>query len=171
MKNIFADFYHFFKKYELILLTFFAANFSFAAAAYYFRKGELLLYGDAESHLNISKRIIDSLTPGFAQLGGIWLPLPHLLLVPLVASNYLWHTALAGAIVSGVAYVISAICIYKITLLLLNKRVPAFFSFLIFACNPNILYMQTTALTELPLIAFSLLSIYFFFTFLKNDEN
>src|SRR4051812_18338072 len=76
------------------------------ATVYSYIHGYITAYGDAESHLNIAKRIIDSLTPGFAQLGGIWLPLPHLLMVPFVHIDFLWRTGLAGSIVSGTAYVI-----------------------------------------------------------------
>ncbi|MDA6399016.1 hypothetical protein OSK33_24620, partial [Escherichia coli] len=44
------------------------------ASEYSFIHGYTISYGDAESHLNIAKRVVDSLTSGFAQLGGIWLP-------------------------------------------------------------------------------------------------
>jgi len=71
-----------------------------AASAWSLGHGYAVLYGDAESHLNIAKRVVDSLTPGFAQLGGIWLPLPHILLIPFVYFNVLWRTGAAGSIVS-----------------------------------------------------------------------
>lgn len=127
-------------------------------------------YGDAESHLNIAKRVIDSLTPGFAQLGGIWLPLPHILLIPFVYSDFLWRTGLAGSIVSGVAFVISSLYIYKLGHLLLRNKTAAFFASLVFMTNPNVLYMQSTPMTELPLIVFFVLSSYFFIRFLLDDS-
>ena len=42
--------------------------------------GHTLAYGDAEAHLNIAKRVTSGLTAGFAQLGSVWLPLPHMLM-------------------------------------------------------------------------------------------
>src|SRR5581483_3243977 len=51
----------------------------------------ILAYGDAQSHINISKRVVDSITPGLAQLGGVWLPLPHLLMIPLVKFEFLYR--------------------------------------------------------------------------------
>src|SRR5271155_2997860 len=69
-----------------------------AAIAYFYRSGSTLYSGDAEAHLNIARRIIDSRTPGWSQIGTTWLPLPHLLTVPLVRNDSLWHTGLAGAI-------------------------------------------------------------------------
>src|SRR3989344_6014494 len=79
---------------------------SIAATGYAFVNDIIVAYGDAESHLNIAKRVLDSITPGFAQLGGIWLPLPHILMLPFIKFDFLWRTGLAGSIVSGVAYIV-----------------------------------------------------------------
>lgn len=144
---------------------------SAGSTAYFFQEGTLIAYGDAESHLNISKRVIHSLTPGLAQLGGIWLPLPHLLMVPFVYIDYLWRTGLAGAIVSGICFIISSIYIYKTSFLLLNNKTASLVAYLVFVTNPNILYMQSTPMTELPLILFFVLSSYYFLLWLKNTDD
>ena len=133
--------------------------------------GYSVAYGDAESHLNIAKRVIHSLTPGFAQLGGIWLPLPHIFLIPFVYFDFLWRTGIAGAIVSGVAYVISSLYVFKFIHLMTKNNMAAFFGAMIFVTNPNILYLQSTPMTELPLIVFFILSSYYFVRFLKDDDN
>ncbi len=129
----------------------------------------IVVYGDAESHLNISKRVVDSLTPGMAQLGGIWLPLPHVLMLPLIWSDWMWRTGLAGAIISGAFYVISSVFIYKLTKLLTQQRWAGVLAWLVFSLNPGILYMQSTPMTELPLIGFFTLSSYFFIKYLLTD--
>lgn len=131
----------------------------------------IVAYGDAESHLDIAKRVVSGLTPGFAQLGGIWLPLPHLLMTPLLIIDPLWRTGIGGAIVSGVAYVLSAFTLYKLTWMLTNNRLASFMTFLFFSLNLNILYMQSTPMTELPLVAFSLFSTYFFIKYLREDSD
>jgi hypothetical protein len=131
-----------------------------------FVNGWILAYGDAESHINIAKKVVDALTPGFAQLGGIWLPLPHILMLPFVWPDFLWRTGLAGSIVSGSAFVISSIYLYKTVLFLTKDKWASFFGFLAFSLNPNILYMQTTPMTELPLIAFFIISTYYFIKYL-----
>jgi hypothetical protein len=136
---------------------------------YCYRHDWLITYGDAESHLNIAKRVVDSLTPGFAQLGGIWLPLPHILLVPFVYFDFLWRTGLAGSIVSGIAFIVSSLYLYKLGHLLTHSKAAAFFGTLVFMLNPNILYLQSTAMTELTLIVFFILSSYFFIRFLLDD--
>ncbi len=145
--------------------------FSTAAIAYAFFKDYIIIYGDAESHLNIAKRVVHSLTPGMAQLGGIWLPLPHLLMLPFVYFNFLWNTGLAGSIVSGVSYVVTGLYIYRITHLMTKNNPASFAAFLVFALNPNVLYMQTTPMSEMPLLMFMTLSAYYFFRYLDDRKN
>src|SRR5262249_33708075 len=57
---------------------------SIAACWYYFQQDEILLYADAHSHMRLARTVFDSLTPGLAQLGGVWLPLPHILMWPFI---------------------------------------------------------------------------------------
>jgi len=142
-----------------------------AATVYSYFHGYINVYGDAESHLNIAKRVVDSLTPGFAQLGGIWLPLPHVLLVPFVKVDFLWRTGLAGSIVSGAAFVVSSLFLYKLVFLITKNRPAALMAAAVFMANPNILYMQSTPMTEPVLIVFFILSSYFFIKFLENDRD
>src|ERR1051325_6912687 len=69
-----------------------ASLLSIAAFLYYFSHHELLLYGDAVAHLNIARKVVDSLTPGPLQLGTVWLPLPHILMLPFVSSDPAWQS-------------------------------------------------------------------------------
>lgn len=120
---------------------------SLLATAYFFRTGQLLLYGDAVAHINIARRVIDNITPGPFQLGTVWLPLPHLLMLPLVPVDRLWVNGLAGTVPSMIAYVFATVGIYRL-LTLLTSRPAAWVGTLFFAFNPNLLYMQSTAMTE-----------------------
>ena len=151
-------------------VVFISVILALVATGYAFFHGYIVVYGDAESHLNIAKRVVDSLTPGLAQLGGIWLPLPHILLIPFVYSDFFWRTGLAGSFVSGTAFVISSLYIYKLGHLLTKNKSAAFFTTLVFMLNPNILYLQSTPMTELTLIVFFILSSYFFIRFLLDDS-
>lgn len=147
-----------------------ALVFAICATTYYFKMDAIVAYGDAESHLNIAKRVVDSITPGFAQLGGIWLPVPHVMMIPFVANDYLWRTGLAGSIVSGFSFIVSSIFIYKLLRILTKSALASVFGAMVFITNPNILYMQSTPMTELPLLMFFTLSSYFFVSFLLNDR-
>jgi len=42
---------------------------SLSSFLYYSQRGGLLLYGDAVAHINIARRVFDSLTPGSAAVG------------------------------------------------------------------------------------------------------
>ncbi len=145
----------------------------FAVVATYlsYTNDRVITYGDAESHLNIAKRIIHSITSGFAQMGGIWLPIPHLMMVPFVYFDTLWRTGLAGSIVSGFSYVISSIFVYRTFYYLTKHKLSSFIAFMVFALNLNVLYMQSTPMTELPLIMFFMVSSYFFIKFIKNPHD
>src|SRR5882724_5291821 len=114
------------------LVLFLSTVFSIAAITYCYTHDLIVRYGDAESHLNIAKRVITNLTPGFAQLGGIWLPLPHILMLPFIWNDFMWRSGLAGAVVSGTAYVISALFMYKTTHMLVNSKSGSFAASLVF---------------------------------------
>src|SRR5437868_9544747 len=86
-----------------------AACVSLVAFLFYFQHGAVLLYGDAVAHINIARRVFDSRTPGLLQLGTVWLPLPHLLMLPFLLSRWMWQTGIGGSIPSLVAYVRSVI--------------------------------------------------------------
>src|SRR5689334_13298106 len=91
-----------------------ATSASIAAFVYYFRRGQILLYGDAVAHMAIARRIFDSLTPGLSQLGSVWLPLPHLLMAPFVYSDDLWQNGIGGSIPSMVAYCAATVGIFRL---------------------------------------------------------
>src|ERR1700688_4641689 len=80
---------------------------SITAATWCFGRGYVLYYGDAEAHLNIARRILDSRTPGPEQIGTVWLPLPHLLMAPFVMRDDWWRSGLAGIIPSAACFVLA----------------------------------------------------------------
>lgn len=153
--------------YLLVALALLSASFT----AYYLQRNMLIAYGDAESHLNIAKRVIHSLTPGLAQLGGIWLPLPHMLMLPFVAFEPLYRTGLAGSIVGGASYCASGLFIYKTGRLLSGSVGAGLLACAVFALNPNILYLQATPMSELPLLACFTGSTYFIIRFIQDDSD
>ena len=117
------------------------------AAVWSWRNHAMLNYGDAVAHLHIARRVIDSHRPGFSQLGSVWLPLPHLLMIPFVAVYAWWANGIAGLIPSALAYVAGCAGIYRLARHWLRPP-AAIIAFLFFALNPNLLYLQTTAMTE-----------------------
>jgi hypothetical protein len=120
---------------------------SFVALLISFSRGYLLLYGDAVAHLGIARRILDSHNPGLVQLGGVWLPLPHLLMLPFVQKIEWWQNGLAGAWLSLICYIASVAGFYRLARYLLMPR-WAIATTAFYALNPNLLYLATTAMTE-----------------------
>ena len=141
---------------EVTLVSQIAAAASLLSFLYYFRHGDLLLYGDAVAHINIARRVIDCRTPGPLQLGTVWLPLPHLLMIPFLFSDAAWQTGIAGSIPAMCAYVFATAGIFRLVRDCLRGREPAsvstrmaaWLAAAIYAANPNLLYLQATAMTE-----------------------
>src|ERR1700757_1117446 len=124
-----------------------AALVSLSSLIFYYRHDAILLYGDAVAHINIARRVFDSRTPGVFQLGTVWLPLPHLLDIPFVVNDKLWRTGIGASIPSMLAYVAGTLGIFRLVRSVAT-RTTAWLAALIFALNPNVIYMQSTAMTE-----------------------
>ena len=120
---------------------------SIAAILWSWQHGDLLNYGDAVAHLHIARRVFDSHQPRLTQLGSVWLPLPHVLLIPFVQVYGWWASGVAGVIPSALAYLAACAGVYRLARHWLRPT-PAALALAFFALNPNLLYLQTTAMTE-----------------------
>ena len=97
-------------------ISFFLSLIAGITALYVLSTHNLVLsMGDGKSHLDVARRVFDSLTPSMAQLGGIWLPLPHILMFPFIWNDYLWHTGLAGTIPSVIAFSLCGLSLFLLT--------------------------------------------------------
>jgi hypothetical protein len=139
-----------------------AAVLSTASTYYYFRHHLILGYQDSFSHLEISRRVVAGLSPGIAQLGGIWLPVPQLLQDLFSWNDALYRTGLAGSAVSMACYVASTVLLYRLIRVYSGERKwPAVAGAMVFATNVNMLYQQSTSMDELPFYAFTIAVIYY----------
>jgi hypothetical protein len=120
---------------------------SVVAIVWSWRHDAMLNYGDAVAHLHIARRVLDSRTPRFSELGSVWLPLPHILLIPFVQNYQWWATGLAGVIPSALAYIAACAGLYRLARRFASRAASAL-ALAFFALNPNLLYLQTTAMTE-----------------------
>jgi Glycosyl transferase family 2/Dolichyl-phosphate-mannose-protein mannosyltransferase len=145
----------------LALTTLAAVSMSVASYMYFLHRGVVLAYPDAVSHLLIAKRVIDSPTVGAAQLGAVWLPLTHLLALPLIWVNAWYYSGFAGSIVSMLAYVMTVRYAYRIAASLTGSTAGGLLAAVSFGANPNVLYLQSTPMTEMPLIACTAASVYY----------
>jgi hypothetical protein len=142
---------------------------------YYFHHGDLLLYGDAVAHINIARRVFDSQTPGPLQLGTVWLPLPHLLMIPFIFFNTMWQNGAGGSVPSMVGYIFGVMGIFRLMRDTLEAdprtkpaaSIGAWVAALAYGANPNLLYMQATAMTESIYLALFIWAVVFFAEFVR----
>ena len=132
-----------------------------AAGAWFYSAGDLAIsHFDARAHLVVARRILDSLTPGWQQIGAVWLPLPHLLnMVPVQIDA--WYRSGASAIAISIASTgVAAWALVTIhpdrDWFRRGRCWPARHS-----CSPIRiwLYLQSTPMTEPLLLATALLSL------------
>jgi hypothetical protein len=143
---------------------------------YYFQRSDLLLYGDAVAHINIARRVFDSQTPGLLQLGTVWLPLPHLLMIPFLWSDAMWQNGTGGSIPSMIAYVLGVVGIFRLVRGLLEAdlrtkpaaAVGAWTAAFAYGANPNLIYMQATAMTESVYLALFVWAVVYFAEFIRS---
>jgi 4-amino-4-deoxy-L-arabinose transferase-like glycosyltransferase len=155
---------------EVRLLAWLATCVSVLFFLFYFQRGDVLLYGDAVAHMNIARRVFDSKTPGLLQLGTVWLPLPHLLMIPFLISHEMWQRGAGGSIPSLVAYVFGVVGMFRLVRGSLASggkpdaavRAAAWTAALVYAANPNLIYMQTTAMGESLYLAFFIWAVVYF---------
>lgn len=153
--------------YILYFLLFGMSVFSFM---FFLDNGLGLAYNDARSHLDIGRRVVEGLKPGLAQLGSVWLPLPHMLMVPTIWNDWAWHSGFSGALQSMASFIITGLLIYWF---LKHLRVGLFgriLGVIIFVANINMLYMQSTAMTELLLLATMTAGVYELVMWSKDDN-
>ena len=129
----------------------------------------VLAYGDAEAHLNIAKRVVGGLTGGFAQLGSVWLPLPHVAMMPFVVNDAMWRSGIAGPAVSVPALVLLAVMAFRLAQLLTGNAWASWLAPLVILANPNTLYLSATPMTEVLLLALVTTSVYYLARWVLHD--
>src|SRR6187549_2421501 len=110
-----------------------------AAAIFYYRQGLTLSHYDAKAHLVVARRILDSLTPEYSQIGAVWLPLPHLLNVLPVQIDFFYRTGASGVAISVLAFGLGCYAIARLVLRVTGSRIGAVIGVALFALDPDVL--------------------------------
>jgi hypothetical protein len=160
---------------RLLWFALFVSLFSFL---FYYRNGDLALYGDAVAHINIARRVFDSRTPGLLQLGTVWLPLPHLLMLPFIVSKQMWQSGSGGSLPSMAGFIVGALGIFRLARTALSRfgqpegvaTVGAWAAAILYIANPNLIYMQSTAMGESLYLAFFIWALLFFTEFARGKR-
>src|SRR5262245_35397529 len=136
-----------------------AASVGSAAALRYHALGLTLTHYDARAHLVVARRIFDSITPGWQQIGAVWLPLPHLLNALPVQIDFFYRTGLSAIVISIGSLALASAAIAWIVLTLTESSGAAAVGAGVFVLNPNVLYLHSTPMTEPLLMALTLVSV------------
>ena len=136
-----------------------ALLFGVYAALYYSRLGLALAHYDARAHLVVARRILDSLTPGWQQIGAVWLPLPHVLnMLPVQVDA--WYRSGASAIALSVtSMAVTTWALARFSVRTTGSVVGGVAGAALLMLNPNLLYLQSTPMTEPLLLATCLLAM------------
>lgn len=129
------------------------------AALFYARQGLTLSHYDAKAHLVVARRVLDSLTPEYSQIGAVWLPLPHVLNLVPVQIEAFYRTGASAVAFSVLAFAVACYAIARIVLRLTGSRVAATLGVALFALDPDVLYLQSTPMTEPLLFGLTLLAV------------
>lgn len=152
------------------LLGVLAAILGTYGASVYWRAGLSLSHYDAKAHLVVSRRIFDSLTPSWEQIGAVWLPLPHVLNMLPVQIDWMYRTGASAIAISIASFAITVACISAIVRKSNGNRIGAILAASLFALNPNVLYLQSTPMTEPLLFALSSLVVLHLIEWVIGDE-
>ena len=130
-----------------------------AAALFYHGLGLTLSHYDSRGHLIVARRIVDSITPGWQQIGAVWLPLPHLLNAVPVQIDWFYRTGASAVLISLVSFVLATTAIAWIAGALTGSSAAALVAAAVFALNPNVVYLQATPMTEPLLLGLTLVGV------------
>jgi hypothetical protein len=129
------------------------------AAWFYARQGLTLSHYDAKAHLVVARRVLDSLTPEYSQIGAVWLPLPHLLNLLPVQIDWFYRTGASAVAISILSFGLACYAIARLVLHATGSRLGAALAVTLFAFEPDVLYLQSTPMTEPLLFGLTLLAV------------
>lgn len=137
---------------------------------FFYSRGLTNLYGDAVAHMEGARRLTDSLTPGYDEIGGGWLPLYHLLVAPLAVNDTLWRTGLGGSLVSAAAFAVAAWFLFRLGFEMNGNLAAGWLALIGFLACANMLYVASTPLTESLNILWAVLVVWGLFRFQRSGS-
>jgi hypothetical protein len=137
----------------------------------HFQSGLVLSHYDAKAHLVVARRVFDNVTPGWQQIGAVWLPLPHLLTVIPTQVDVLYRTGIAASTLSIASFTLCAWATARLVLAATGSTAGAVTAVAVLALNPNLLYLQSTPMTEPLLLGLSSLVVLWMFEWVREDRH
>jgi hypothetical protein len=148
-----------------------AATAAAIAWAFWYSAGLTLSHYDAKAHLVVARRVIDNLTPGWQQIGAVWLPLPHLINLLPTQVDFFYRTGVFASAVSVACLGVTVWASTRVITMATASTLGAVTAALLFALNPNLLYLHATPMTEPLLIAATLIVVLWLYEWLSRDDD
>ena len=146
-----------------------------AAAAiawgFWYHAGLVLSHYDAKAHLVVARRVFDNLTPGWQQIGAVWLPLPHLINLFPTQIDFFYRTGIFASAVSIACFSLTAWAAARLIRNLTGSVAGMVTATLLLVLNPNLLYLYATPMTEPLLIAVTFVLVLWLQEWLAGDAN
>ena len=142
-----------------------------AAWMVFFRNGLVLSHYDAKAHLVVARRVFDNLTPGWQQIGAVWLPLPHLIEVVPTQVDFLYRTGIFASLVSIACLAITSYTAARLILRVTGSSIGASVCTALLVLNPNLLYLHTTPMTEPLLLATTALAVLWLLEWVETNSD
>jgi hypothetical protein len=139
------------------------------AWGYWYSVGLTLSHYDAKAHLVVARRVIDNLTPGWQQIGAVWLPLPHLINLLPTQVDFFYRTGIFASAVSIVCFGVTAWASAQFIARATGSALGMLTAALLLALNPNLLYLHATPMTEPLLIAVTFTMVLWLHEWLSAD--
>lgn len=133
------------------------------------RLGLTKILVDQNAHLNVTRQVVDSMTPGITQFG-FWPPLLHVVMLPFVAIDPLYRSGLAGAFALVPFYGLAAVLLYKILVELIDNKYIGFAGAILFLLNPYAIYYAVTPMMEVLFLSFLFATVFFLIRWLKYSQ-
>jgi len=139
------------EEYLLALLLFVAAC-TVGILLHHCDKYSFYYFGDAASHIIKAREFTDSHPHEIPIIGTVWLPLPHLLLLPFASIDTLFFSGIAGAFVGIPCLVGTGVLLFLLLRNITGSPSIAFLMASLYGLNPNVVYMSLTPMDEPSLI-------------------
>ena len=97
--------------------------------------------------------------PGWRQIGAVWLPLPHLIQILPTQIDVFYRTGAFGSLLSVACFGVTVVGHARLVLSMTGSRLGAVAAAALLVLNPNLLYVQSTPMTEPLLLAATLVSV------------
>ena len=119
----------------------------------------------------MARRVIDNITPGWQQIGAVWLPLPHLIQLFPTQIDFFYRTGVFGSLVSIASFGLTAYAAARLVLAITGSTAGAATAVALLVLNPNLLYLQATPMTEPLLLAVTFLTVLWLYEWLVSDAD